>query len=393
MRQNKALLGKYFPSFFSIELSDTKDIYSTTIIDNCTLFHEYIHFLQDITTTSGFVKLYNVKENINLIRTQTIGTQEISVPYQFDEKNQINEAVFEVIDSYDVNHFFNYQIKKIEKNDLNRAVRLTISDGKRDTVCFFGSYQIEEIMAECCESQHSHHQDTNEYPYDLWLRFNEYFKYDLRKEDYALISYVSLFSCFPGYEFIFILDSIRRGTALETALKNSFSNHKKDWILFKQHAIDSMKYFFSENFPAICQWYEKCVDQNNLLEDFDHIKVFLRDMLHEQSLFSQFVQNQGIPIVSDCYDERNNDCHYGFGVNKDYDSKDFYALIALRDIYNLLLYGRKPCTMVTMCYESGHGGVSLDCGISPWCSNHGDRKCYYEVMWNALFLPKQVNIL
>lgn len=392
MRQNKALLGKYFPSFFSIELCNHEDIYKKTLRNDCTLFHEYIHFLQDITTTSGFLKLYNVKENLNLIRTEVSKTQRLSVPYVFDKNNQINEAVFEVIDSYSSHYFSDYAIKRIEKNDLNRAVRLVVSEKDSENTLFFGSYQIEEIMAECCESQHELHCDTNEFPYDLWSHFNMYFGYNLSKDDYALICYVSLFSTFPGYEFIQILDSLRRGLALNDVLEASFKKNEKNKNEFRKLAVESMEYFFSENFPEIVSWYKKSVENDDCCKSFLQVKELLKKMLLDESAFNVFVKNMSIPIVSDKYDKRKNDCHYGFGIRNDsVDTSKFYALIALRDIYNLLMYSEKACTMATMCLESGKIKVSYDCVLSPWRCTHGEKKCYYTVMWEALGLPSDID--
>jgi hypothetical protein len=71
---NSKLLGSYFQSFFCIELhtdeslDDLNNLKEETI---STLLHEYIHFLQDITTSFGLTNIISIVNHQKLVN-QTI---------------------------------------------------------------------------------------------------------------------------------------------------------------------------------------------------------------------------------------------------------------------------------------------------------------------------------
>lgn len=92
-RQN-ANRGEYIPAFFEMYLKIDGDIDLNTMSekDFSLFFHEYIHFLQDITTTYGLTTCYAYGEYIQSVVNDIYekGRQEFEVPYIYiDNKDNI----------------------------------------------------------------------------------------------------------------------------------------------------------------------------------------------------------------------------------------------------------------------------------------------------------------
>lgn len=82
--------GEYYPAFFEMKLTkiDGKiDLNTCTDMEFALFFHEYIHFLQDVTTSYGLTRCYSYGEYIqsvvNDIRNKPKGV--IKVPYLYDD--------------------------------------------------------------------------------------------------------------------------------------------------------------------------------------------------------------------------------------------------------------------------------------------------------------------
>lgn len=81
--------GEYYPAFFEMKLKidGELDLNSCSDMEFALFFHEYIHFLQDITTSYGLTRCYSygeyVNSTVNDIITKPKGS--IHVPYLYDD--------------------------------------------------------------------------------------------------------------------------------------------------------------------------------------------------------------------------------------------------------------------------------------------------------------------
>lgn len=60
-------LSFYYPSFFYLSIGDNKDTYDISQMkdhDLSVFFHEYIHFIQDLTTFYGINRAYFINEYV-----------------------------------------------------------------------------------------------------------------------------------------------------------------------------------------------------------------------------------------------------------------------------------------------------------------------------------------
>ena len=89
----KTTLGYYIPTFFEMHVATHDDnmiINQMSDGDATVLFHEYIHFLQDITTYYGLNNLYVQSEYLHSVVNRVKGNLQFQVPYMIrDNKDNV----------------------------------------------------------------------------------------------------------------------------------------------------------------------------------------------------------------------------------------------------------------------------------------------------------------
>ena len=68
-------LGCYYPAFFFMELNTDEEIADLNKVTTATLstfHHEYVHFLQDITTSYGLMNICHVVDHQKLINERIL---------------------------------------------------------------------------------------------------------------------------------------------------------------------------------------------------------------------------------------------------------------------------------------------------------------------------------
>lgn len=102
IRRYNTTLGFYMPSMFHLHVHTESDIDKWKIWDDrthCTFLHEYIHFLQDISTVMGLYNIYVLGECLADVVNRVYQTCdcEITVPMQ------LNPGTNNVFNNYTVN--------------------------------------------------------------------------------------------------------------------------------------------------------------------------------------------------------------------------------------------------------------------------------------------------
>ena len=175
--------GKYFPSFFCIKLetdSNPQDYLQNNLTS--TIVHEYVHFIQDISTVYG---LTNLSKNFaNAFDFYNIKEKSICLPYKFDSSyttNNINKELFDIYYadcSYlKIPKYVNWEVDIIPKSaneygfEFSKDLlfyEIKISSEGYEKTFDFGACSIMECMASLIE-KHLFPFDTTYYeiPYDL----------------------------------------------------------------------------------------------------------------------------------------------------------------------------------------------------------------------------------
>ncbi len=387
INKRRSLAGSYCPSFFNIKVNSCKDIYSASLLTDNVLFHEYIHFMQDITTTAGYERLFNLLAKIDYLCRELHGKSEVLIPYEIkNEEWGPNEEIEKIMDCHDDYNWKEYKILEIiEDKKRGVVLKLETPDGIRETL--FGAYQIEEIMAECCESTHPLYSPCDEYPYSLWEKFNEYFGYKLTKYDYARLSFVSLNNTFPGIDFYTMLKFVPK-IEINLMMRMVYESKMKIKDYFRTETLKKMSWLYGCNFPGIVKWYSTCTKQNEKYDEYDKFIALLDNMLSPASEFNSFVENNGLPVVRD---GKNN---FGYGVKFDGDG-DMYGLIALQSAVDVLFdKSAFDCPFRKFCEkfedETKEERMTLDCLGTPWNYQKDEKTCIMSRMWKSLGFPPNV---
>ena len=86
---NSTYRGYYCPSFFKMEINTKEDLSDLKSLDTqiiSTFFHEYIHSLQDITTTFGLTNACIIVDRMKYYNNDVIlNKQDFKVPYSLSE--------------------------------------------------------------------------------------------------------------------------------------------------------------------------------------------------------------------------------------------------------------------------------------------------------------------
>ena len=81
--------GEYYPAFFEMKLKidGELDLNTCSDMDFALFFHEYIHFLQDITTSYGLTRCFSYGEYVNSVVNDIISKPQgcIHVPYLYED--------------------------------------------------------------------------------------------------------------------------------------------------------------------------------------------------------------------------------------------------------------------------------------------------------------------
>ena len=80
------LLGSYIPSFFTMNIhtrKESEDLNKFSETGKATIAHEYIHFLQDITTTFGVMNSIRIGDIIKTYSQMTheSSSTEVQIPF------------------------------------------------------------------------------------------------------------------------------------------------------------------------------------------------------------------------------------------------------------------------------------------------------------------------
>lgn len=102
MRELNAIFGSYVPSFFMAKVN-TKDRLDGNIsyTDQITLLHEYVHFVDDISTVFGLINFCNNVDTLKNIIGRIYKSQEaVAVPMLVSDLSESQRENLELFKNY-----------------------------------------------------------------------------------------------------------------------------------------------------------------------------------------------------------------------------------------------------------------------------------------------------
>jgi len=405
----------YVPGFFWVELNTAKELHD--IFDSefeRTLFHEYLHFLQDITTTYGYANSSHV---MNLIKSvyhnvkiyEQLRLHDINIPFDFspDKFRHINNKLFCSYLQYynDKDYIFDdFIIDKITPECINiegynvHVFNVMFNDSKKIR---FGAHAIFESISYVLENDRYGKLDGRTYlPYDLpekiAIFYSPIFHHKRNLIDlceYSLMFYNSAevfmdiltglqkdnFNPSSTKEFY---DYMKTQVSLRTETLESFFENEKNELISQLNGV-----FVSELYDGFKKWIISTIDNG-----FD---LKTRKKLMFSSLLScdptYFLKNSimeiGMPPIF------NQDGKM-FIRNSLFDINSWsYLTRAISSVFETIVYGKTSCSLKEACLFSNEMreeqmNVNQYCDLEPWKKKDEDNLCPYCAVWKTFGLQK-----
>lgn len=414
MKLLKENSNSYMPAFFYMDLKfpfydSSMALYNLSRQNLASFIHEYIHFLQDITTYWGLNNAYVYSEyihgSINQIYKHPKG--DFNVPLQLPNNlNNIefNQSIIEECTGYynEIDPLFIIDVEVTKKkikypNPYIKEfehVYLKLPNRKIQ----FGARAIMESMAYLLERQIAPGgSSVNEYPYCSAenIALKEYPKFAKDPLNILALCDLSLQFSNPAAIFVKTLREFKGNHYIPNKaedLYDLFYNRPCIQMNKKCSLIQSLFYLGQTVRERLKTYlnhssfksFHKIID-NLIICGLDYRinqPTFILDIarsgnaLYNNQMCSLF-NRTGSPIIKDCNEEY-------FIINSYLlSNEDLQFFSAIEQILNLLSRGDDCCDMVCWCQQSAHNKVIIDdrCINSPWERCTDINLCPYGILW------------
>lgn len=408
----KSTLGFYVPTFFEMHV-DTHD--DNMIIDQMSdgdatvLFHEYIHFLQDITTFYGLNNLYVQSEYFHSIVNRIKGNRLFHVPYIIrDNKDNVllNQKICRLTNG-DSEESSLYSVHSVDEwpddleDDIISCPLLgkikTIVLNQNDNMKSFGAIAIMESMAYILERLCSPNAYTTspDFPYRTAELVAQYYDTNFGNDLLKVLALcdMSLQNSNPGLCFVNIVKQIKDG-------KLQFDTPESIYDYFYGQEVDGSVTSLQDSYNKILDQVGTCLHDyikgidslNSYHEWINHLVDFSKDWRNKNRYF--------LLKMARINDLKKNNC-WGYAVarvgsplmvnaNNHYfklpyegmqegESVEMYA--ALKEIFSLFFNGSKSCGMLSWCLDSPESTPNELCNTAPWKKVRETKLCPYAFFW------------
>lgn len=418
-------LGKYLFDFMAIEFDGifNMDISSISERDQSVLFHEYIHFWQNISTSNGlrdshyslsllgsyFYKLKKenkkISEHISLdsIKNASI-CNEVLTNSRFLDSNSFLEYNNLIVEDYHEDEEF---IEIIEDSDeysdkekevfiktLPYVIELKIDDAY--TVSFkLSSLTIQESMAAIIEKEvfgDLFGGGRKILQYEIVKEFCEFvLQREIDNKFIAEICEVSLLYEDSVNMFVFILEKMsdekflpeQCGDVLnfiESKLKDK-SKFINDFNKYFASLISSINYVLPEAEASTklrkCI-FDKALNRAHQIRIDDNLfitRILWKKKTDEQIEYIKRLQYDLIPLV---IIDRNLDLY----SSDEFSNNEIHPLCFYNccTLLNLFKFNHRECTLIDVCKKHGNIKQERICKNSPWINAHN---CFFKIWINV----------
>lgn len=424
--------GEYYPAFFEMKLKiDGKlDLNSCSDMEFALFFHEYIHFLQDITTSYGLTKCYSYGEYIQSVVNDIVKKPKgyISVPYLYDD-NKDNVMLGDYLsditegDSSDesfVDFSTNVKIERetidnlpYEHKDLKSLYMptLTADDG---SIFAIGAYCLKESIAYILQKQITEDKGhLPDYPYSAAERIVAaiYPEFGSNILNVLALADCCLMFSNPGDVFCQMLQQMKEKKYLP-AKPHDIYFHLKDakigrgermtdpfanFAALVEEVRSKLKsYYNNPLYPELHEPYHKWIDI--VLDYAKKLRLerpaFLLDMAYgsngrKNATIAEIINTIGTPLMRNKRQEYfsikpSGQSGYSVEINK-----------SVKQIYKILHNADFQCELFPWCNSSKIYPDENICLHRPWERCDNKELCPTAMLWKNWgllgYIPKKKN--
>lgn len=402
-RYQNRLLGYYLPAFFFIDIATEDKLENLDLLtdeNKSTLYHEYVHFLQDLTTTFGLTNIVNsvdIQKAIN-VKIRNSGKSTFITPISFESfydvetYSNLNEMYLGDTQSDFSNMSIITSIEFHENGIIpdfedQPYVEITyITNGLKSSL-MLGAIAVMENMAYLIESSLYDNVNPPIYPYRIVERIIEfeYPEFDRDKINLVLICDFALNTPDPGR---FLLEFIR-------LLKAQGVTHYKDFynILkkYKFSSLDGNNYTVFSLFEKRSELAQKQLEDYFTIEIYNDINKWISILLDSTSKFKLENFNFWINILSPpTKEKRRNEFNriiakFGYPLLSNNNQEiSFYhpqvipkyvvAFKAINEVREVMMNRQGECELQTFCKHGKTDITNKNCQ-TPWERGKEDPLC------------------
>ena len=416
----------YSPAFFNIHMNNPLPLNKMFGSEyESELFHEYLHFLQDTTTTFGITNAKTVFKKIldMILYTKNIDIPTYSLPFDSFYRT-VTPANYKLFKSYlqymntepmgnNIIKVIKEQAEDIFDSDLGDyteiyTYKIFFSD---DSSCKFGAHAIMEGICHLLQKQIYHIETQKlQIPYDLsystWCQYLPSEKNNLTA--FLDLSEASLMFFNPAEIFITTVDAIRKGQI--RADNNIYKNIVNCKALEKSTRLLSMIDLFLENYD-FCTESAKEIYKADIFKEFKNwlllaLEKGKSERLDGKPLFSSLLilknyspeerslwllncfKDFGYPVVSNA---KGN--IFFFNASDEDTAVSFLTALAVESVYKCLCYENfEGCELTKICKFLNKNLKFNDdfCILNPWSKNIDSKHfCPFAIVWKTWGLSEK----
>lgn len=421
------MLGFYMPSMFHLHVHTELPLNNLDSWDDttlCTFFHEYIHYLQDVSTVMGLYNIYTLGEalsdSVNSIYRMPNGKVHVPIAIQPGQNNVANNIM--VLDETSGDYSLPYGVDEDtlqvtgKASEVSKPTNLNgqVVDLHEVRVPFnggdflLGSFHISESMAYLAEcivygAKPGVVEPSPNFPYDIVRQLAAFYDPALGNNlplQFALCDFSLTFS-HPAHALVsFMQQYVNEGSTADwmsfvRSLVNrtnvqgtsGINTYKQGILSIAKLALDSLdKRFKGWNYYDVYQWYHTII--GGVIKKRLDNPLFLTDLvmagdLKSNDKFKEILGDYGTPVLSDDF---NNTYMYNCSQIK-LKKKRAMLLMAAGSITYALIDGEIPCMLRKYC-QADKRCVSKDCVRAPWKKARRFCPCPYGYLWYGWKLRK-----
>lgn len=409
-------LGQYLPSFFRIKLEfphppDPMSLYNLSKRNQATFVHEYIHYLQDVSTYFGLNNAYFHSEYIHAAVNEvySMPNNEAHIPIELQNNVgnvELNGQIQELATGYsgEIPNLFLLKIDKENRKpkyhhpycEYLTQIILRLPKGEN---IVFGGKAIMESMAYLIERNvEPSTSGADDYPYHA----AEYVAREIYPgfvDDIRLIALcdISLNCSNPGKMFVQTLEMYKSCNRIPTPeniyedfykapcrMMGRDTTYSMGFLPFAIQVTERLVLYLNDNrFGSFHNTLRKMIGSG--MDYRVNHKTFMidiargGDLLHNEPL-RMVMRRFGSPVIVDSIGNHSQLESYMFK------SHELYIFFAIQQVYETLSNGQFFCEMRQWCDypdENGKATVNTDdrCDECPWSRAYDNDLCPYALLW------------
>jgi hypothetical protein len=418
--------GLYHPSFLSLKVDTYINFDNIRELDDsvkAVYFHEYTHFLQDITTAFGLNNMWQTYDRIRQVIYEAQNCKEdLVIPMNsktvvaqydlFKARESIlgDKGIKELVGAnrdisvVDVTIDEDENIERVLPNGKIKILRVKLQSENEDLYDYsFGASAVMESMAYLMEQKFGIIETGNLFPYCSVKKLASYVceRISLNDEYIFALCDIALMSNYPGINLYLILLEIRN--------KDFYPNCSKDIYTFGNEVLKENGWNILKEYEISKQEFLLIFNQIYNLKEFEPTRIWLNTLIEESFEF----RKNNIAFLLDLFIDKpfgNNwemcVSKLGFPEMHNAESKRWFSapldlrdiedsihpifLLAFWQLEDTLLSGQTSCKLISFCSESNQKDfVDDNCRVAPWKKFNKEKLCSFCSLWGSFGLHKK----